>query len=55
MTWAGTVHRIALPNSRIVSIEDGYVCVRYQGSQSHRWHTMTLPAQEFRRRFLPHV
>jgi Putative transposase/Transposase zinc-binding domain len=49
------VHRIALTNSRIVSIEDGYVCFRYQGSQSHRWNTMTLPAQEFIRRFLQHV
>jgi Zn ribbon nucleic-acid-binding protein len=47
------VHRIALTNSRIVSIEDGYVCFRYQGSQ--RRHTMTLPAQEFIRRFLQHV
>jgi Putative transposase/Transposase zinc-binding domain len=49
------VHRIALTNSRIVSIEDGDVCFRYQDSQNHRWHTMTLPAQEFIRRFLQHV
>jgi hypothetical protein len=49
------VHRIALTNSRMVSIEDGDVCFRYQDSQNHRWHTMTLPAQEFMRRFLPHV
>jgi hypothetical protein len=38
------VHRIALTNSRIVSIEDGDVCFRDQDSQNHRWHTMTLPA-----------
>jgi hypothetical protein len=49
------VHRIALTKSRMVSIEDGDVCFRYQDSQNHRWHTMTLPAQEFMRRFLPHV
>jgi hypothetical protein len=49
------VHRIALTNSRIVSIEDGDVSFRYQDSQNHRWHTMTLPAQEFIRRFLQHV
>jgi hypothetical protein len=49
------VHRIALTNSRMVSIEDGDVCFRYQDSQNHRWHTVTLPAQEFMRRFLPHV
>ena len=39
----------------MVSIENGDVCFRYQDSQNHRWHTMTLPAQECIRRFLPHV
>jgi hypothetical protein len=49
------VHRIALTNSRLLSIEDGQVCFRDQDSQTARWHTMTLPAQECIRRFLPHV
>jgi len=49
------VHRIALTNSRILSIDDEQVCFRYQDSQTSRWHTMTLPAQEFIRRFLQHV
>ncbi len=49
------VHRIALTNSRIVSIEDGPVCFRSQDSQDHRWKPMTLPALEFIRRFLQHV
>jgi hypothetical protein len=49
------VHRIALTNSRILSIDDGQVCFRYADSRTHRWQTMTLPAQEFIRRFLPHV
>jgi hypothetical protein len=49
------VHRIALTNHRLLSIADGQVCFRYQDSQSYRWHTMTLPAQEFIRRFLQHV
>jgi hypothetical protein len=49
------VHRIALTNSRLLSIEDGQVCFRYQDSQDQRWKTMTLPAQEFIRRFLQHV
>jgi hypothetical protein len=49
------VHRIALPNNRMLSIEDGQVCVRDQDSQTSRWHLMTLPAQECIRRFLPHV
>jgi hypothetical protein len=49
------VHRVALTNSRMLSIEDGQVCFRYQDSHDQRWQTMTLPAQEFIRRFLQHV
>jgi hypothetical protein len=49
------VHRIALTNSRILSLDNGQVCFRYQVSQDHRWKTMTLPALEFIRRFLQHV
>jgi hypothetical protein len=49
------VHRIALTNSRILSIENGHVCFRYQDAQDHRWKTMSLPAHEFIRRFLQHV
>jgi hypothetical protein len=49
------VHRIALTNSRLLSIEDGHVRFRYQDAQDQRWKTMTLPAHEFIRRFLQHV
>jgi Putative transposase len=49
------VHRIALTNSRILSIENGHVCFRDQDAQDHRWKSMTLPALEFIRRFLQHV
>jgi hypothetical protein len=49
------VHRVALTNPRLLSIEDNQVCVRYRDSQDHRWKTMTLPAQEVIRRFLRHV
>ena len=49
------VHRIALTNSRILSIEDGHVCFRSQDAQEQRWKTMTLPALECIRRFLQHV
>ena len=49
------VHRIALTNSRMLSIEDGHVCFRYQDAQDHRWQTMTLPAHECIRRFLQQV
>ena len=49
------VHRIALTHSRLLAIEDGHVCFRYQDTQDQRWKTMTLPALEFIRRFLQHV
>jgi hypothetical protein len=49
------VHRIALTNSRILSIDDGQVYFRYADSRTHRWKTLALPAQEFIRRFLQHV
>lgn len=49
------VHRVAISNRRIVSIDHGRVCFRYQKSGSRQWKTMTLGAQEFLRRFLQHV
>jgi hypothetical protein len=49
------LHRMALTNRRMLSIEDGHVCFRDQDAQDQRWKTMTLPAHEFIRRFLPHV
>lgn len=49
------VHRIAIANSRIVSLEDGMVTFRYQESDTRRWKTMTLAAEEFLRRYLQHV
>jgi hypothetical protein len=53
--WGRDVHRIALTNSRLLSIEAGHICFRYRDSQAQRWQTMTLPADEFIRRFLLHV
>ena len=49
------VYRVALTNNRILSIEDGQVCFRDQDSRKHCWKSMTLPALECIRRFLPHV
>ena len=49
------VYRIAISNSRILSIEDGKVTFRYQQCGDSQWKTMTLPANEFMRRFLQHV
>lgn len=49
------VHRIAIANSRILSLKDGMVTFRYQESDTGIWKTMTLHAMEFLRRFLQHV
>jgi len=49
------VHRVAIANSRILSIDNGQVQFRYKDSRQKAWKTMTLPAQEFIRRFLQHV
>lgn len=49
------VHRVAITNSRITSIDHGKVTFRYNDSKSHKCKTMTLEANEFIRRFLQHV
>ena len=49
------VHRIAIANSRILSIDDGKIAFRYQNCGESQWRAMTLPASEFIRRFLQHV
>jgi hypothetical protein len=49
------IHRIAITNSRILSIEDGKVTFRYRDSRTAQTTTMALDAQEFIRRFLQHV
>ena len=49
------VHRVAIANSRILSIDDGKVTFRYQECGQTQWRTMTLAATDFIRRFLQHV
>jgi hypothetical protein len=49
------VHRVAITNHRILSIDDGKVAFRYSNARDHQGRTMTLPATEFIRRFLQHV
>jgi len=49
------VNRIAIANSRILSLKDGVVTFRYQHSDTGKWDTMELKAIEFLRRFLQHV
>lgn len=49
------IHRIAITNSRILSVDDGKVTFRYRNSKTIENKTMTLDANEFIRRFLQHV
>ena len=48
-------HRIAIANSRLVSLEDGRVSFRWRDYRHHdKVKVMTLAADEFIRRFLLH-
>jgi hypothetical protein len=49
------LHRIAITNHRMLSIEDGNVTFRYKDSRSAQTKIMTLGTGEFIRRFLQHV
>jgi hypothetical protein len=49
-------HRVALSNSRLVSLEEGRVTFRYKDyADGRKDRTMTLAATEFLRRFVQHV
>jgi len=49
------IHRVAITNSRILSIDNGQVTFRYRGKGSTQTRNMTVSAAEFIRRFLQHV
>jgi hypothetical protein len=49
------IHRVAIVNSRILSVDNGNVTFRYKDSSGARTKTMTVSAEEFIRRFLQHV
>jgi len=49
------VHRIAVSNNRLLSLENGTVTFRYQNSDTRQWKTMPLSVKEFLRRYLQHV
>jgi hypothetical protein len=49
------VHRIAITNSRIESMDNGQVTFRYQESATGELKKMTLPGKDFLRRYLQHV
>ena len=48
-------HRVAIANSRLVSLEDGQVCFRWKDyADEHLVKLMCVSADEFLRRFLLH-
>jgi hypothetical protein len=49
------IHRVAITNSRIISVDNGKVTFRYKCSGGAQTKTMTVSAEEFIRRFLQHV
>jgi hypothetical protein len=49
------VYRTAMGAQRILADDHGKITFNYKDSQDQLWHTLTLPAQEFIRRFLQHV
>lgn len=49
------IHRIAISNDRILSADDDHVRFRYQDTRDGQWKVMSLPAEEFIRRYLQHV
>jgi len=52
---APDIRRMALPNHRMETLEDGHVTCRFQERGSHGWKHLTLPAAEFIRRVLHQV
>jgi hypothetical protein len=48
------ISRVAISNSRIVSMDEGTVTFSYK-PRKKPWNTMTLPAMTFMQRFLQHV
>jgi hypothetical protein len=49
------VHRIAITNNRILAINDGRITFGYRDTRDQKCKQITLPAEEFIRRFLQHV
>ncbi len=50
------IHRVAISNSRLVALSDGNVTFRWRDSaHGNKNRLMTLPVEEFLRRFLLHL
>jgi len=49
------VFRVAISNSRIVKVKDGYVYFKYKKTGSRQWKTTRLEVMDFIHHFLQHV
>lgn len=49
------VYRTALGSQRILQDQDEQITFKYKDSEDAQWHTLTLAALEFLRRFLQHI
>ncbi len=49
------IFRVAISNNRILKVANGKVTFRYRTSDTGKFRTCTLTAEEFMRRFLQHV
>lgn len=48
-------HRVAISNSRLISLENDMVKFRWKDYRDHLWKVMALEAKCFIRRFLQHI
>jgi hypothetical protein len=52
---APDIFRVAISNNRLLKLADGQVTFQYQDSQTGTIKVCTGTAEEFLRRFLPHI
>jgi hypothetical protein len=52
---APDIFRVAISNNRLLTLADGQVTFQYQDSQTGTIKVCTGTAEEFLRRFLPHI
>ena len=49
------VYRTALSSRRLLKEEEGQISFKYKSNKDQQWHTLTVTAMEFIRRFLQHI
>ena len=49
------VYRTALGSRRLLKEEEGQISFKYKSNKDQQWHTLTVTAMEFIRRFLQHI